>query len=77
MTSLAFIAGVLPLAVSTGAGANGRVSIGTGIVGGTVSATALAIFFVPLFFVLVRKLFPRRTLSTREVATAGAGVAHA
>jgi multidrug efflux pump len=77
MTSLAFIAGVLPLAVSTGAGANGRVSIGTGIVGGTVSATALAIFFVPLFFVLVRKLFPRRTLSTREVAIAGAGVLHA
>jgi multidrug efflux pump len=77
MTSLAFIAGVLPLAVSTGAGANGRVSIGTGIVGGTLSATALAIFFVPLFFVLVRTLFPRRTLLTQQVATAGAGVSHA
>jgi multidrug efflux pump len=57
MTSLAFIAGVLPLAVSTGAGANSRISIGTGIVGGTLTATALAIFFVPLFFVLVRRLF--------------------
>ncbi|WP_436194099.1 efflux RND transporter permease subunit [Pseudorhodoferax sp. LjRoot39] len=57
MTSLAFIAGVMPLALSTGAGANSRVSIGTGIVGGTLTATVLAIFFVPLFFVLVRRLF--------------------
>jgi len=57
MTSLAFIAGVMPLAVSTGAGANSRISIGTGIVGGTLTATVLAIFFVPLFFVLVRRLF--------------------
>ncbi|MDP9900891.1 efflux RND transporter permease subunit [Variovorax ginsengisoli] len=59
MTSLAFIAGVMPLALSTGAGANSRVSIGTGIVGGTLTATVLAIFFVPLFFVLVRKTFSR------------------
>ena len=57
MTSLAFIAGVMPLALSSGAGANSRISIGTGIVGGTFTATVLAIFFVPLFFVLVRKLF--------------------
>ncbi len=57
MTSLAFIAGVVPLAISTGAGANSRVSIGTGIVGGTLTATFLAIFFVPLFFVIVRRLF--------------------
>jgi multidrug efflux pump len=57
MTSLAFVAGVMPLATSTGAGANSRVSIGTGIVGGTLTATALAIFLVPLFFVLVRRLF--------------------
>ena len=60
MTSLAFVAGVMPLAVSTGAGANSRISIGTGVVGGTLTATALAIFFVPLFFVLVRKLFKDR-----------------
>jgi multidrug efflux pump len=60
MTSLAFVAGVLPLAISTGAGANSRVSIGTGIVGGTVTGTLLAIFFVPVFFVLVRKLFRRK-----------------
>ena len=62
MTSLAFIAGVLPLALSSGAGANSRISIGTGIVGGTLSATFLAIFLVPLFFVLVRKLFPKRKI---------------
>ncbi|WP_246624544.1 efflux RND transporter permease subunit [Oceanobacter mangrovi] len=60
MTSLAFIFGTLPLALSTGAGANSRMSIGTGIVGGTFTATVLAIFFVPLFFVLVRGWFPKR-----------------
>jgi multidrug efflux pump len=57
MTSLAFIAGIMPLALSTGAGANSRISIGTGIVGGTLTATVLAIFFVPLFFVLIKKMF--------------------
>jgi multidrug efflux pump len=56
MTSLAFVAGVLPLALSTGAGANSRVSIGTGIVGGTLTGTVVAIFFVPVFFIVVRKL---------------------
>ncbi|MHA0914000.1 efflux RND transporter permease subunit [Kosakonia cowanii] len=56
MTSLAFIAGVAPLAIATGAGANSRIAIGTGIIGGTLTATLLAIFFVPLFFVLVKKL---------------------
>jgi multidrug efflux pump len=76
MTSLAFIAGVLPLAISTGAGANSRISIGTGIIGGTLSATALAIFLVPLFFVLVRKLFPERTGQAPEAA-ATAGVSRA
>ena len=59
MTSLAFIAGVLPLAIATGAGANSRVAIGTGIIGGTLTATLLAVFFVPLFFVLVKRLFTR------------------
>ena len=47
----------MPLAISTGAGANSRISIGTGIVGGTLTATILAIFFVPLFFVLIKKVF--------------------
>lgn len=60
MTSLAFIFGTLPLALSSGAGANSRISIGTGIVGGTLTATILGIFFVPLLFVLIRSLFPKR-----------------
>ena len=57
MTTLAFVAGIMPLAISTGAGANSRISIGTGIVGGTLTATIFAIFFVPLFFVLIKKVF--------------------
>jgi multidrug efflux pump len=55
MTSLAFIFGVLPLAVSTGAGANSRIAIGTAVIGGMLTATALAILYIPLFFVLVRR----------------------
>ena len=54
MTSLAFGFGVLPLALSTGAGAGGRNAIGTGVLGGVVAATLLGVFFVPLFFVLIR-----------------------
>ena len=53
MTSLAFILGVLPLAVSTGAGAGARHSVGTGVMGGMLAATFLAIFFIPLFFKLM------------------------
>ena len=55
MTSLAFIFGVLPLAISTGAGANSRIAIGTAVIGGMFTATVLAIFYIPLFFVLVRR----------------------
>jgi multidrug efflux pump len=68
MTSMAFIVGTLPLALSSGAGANSRISIGSGIVGGTLTATVLAIFFVPLFFVIVRRIFPKRPdgLSSQE-----------
>jgi multidrug efflux pump len=60
MTSLAFIFGVIPLAISTGAGAKSRVEIGTAVVGGMLTATGLAIFLVPVFFVLVRKVFRHR-----------------
>jgi multidrug efflux pump len=56
MTSMAFILGVTPLAISTGAGAASRQAIGTGVMGGMFAATFLAIFFVPLFYVLVMKL---------------------
>jgi multidrug efflux pump len=57
MTSLAFIFGVLPLAISNGAGSGSQHAIGTGVIGGMLSATMLAIFFVPLFFVIVEKTF--------------------
>jgi multidrug efflux pump len=71
MTSLAFIAGVAPLAFSTGAGAGSQNDIGTGVIGGMTSATVLTIFFVPLFFVLVRSIF-RRKFSERPRASAQA-----
>ncbi len=57
MTSFAFIFGVLPLAISTGAGANSRIAIGTAVIGGMLTATILAIFYIPMFFVLVRRGF--------------------
>ena len=60
MTSLAFMFGVLPLAIATGAGAQSRIAIGTAVIGGMLTATLLAIFFVPMFFVLVRRLFGGR-----------------
>jgi multidrug efflux pump len=55
MTSFAFIFGVLPLAISTGAGANSRIAIGTAVIGGMLTATILAVFYIPFFFVLVRR----------------------
>ncbi len=57
MTSLAFMLGVMPLAISRGAGSGGQNAIGTGVIGGMLSATVLAIFLVPVFFVAVRKNF--------------------
>ena len=70
MTSMAFMVGTLPLALSSGAGANSRISIGSGIVGGTLTATVLAIFFVPLFFVIVRRIFPKRPEALSDNDTA-------
>ena len=55
MTSFAFIFGVFPLAIATGPGANGRIAIGTAVIGGMLTATILAIFYIPLFYVLVRR----------------------
>ena len=57
MTSLAFILGVLPLVIATGAGSASQRAIGTGVMGGMITATVLAVFFVPVFFVLIQKLF--------------------
>jgi len=59
MTSLAFILGVLPLAISTGAGSGSQNAIGTGVMGGMIAATVLAIFFVPLFFVVILRTFTK------------------
>ncbi|MEQ7873800.1 efflux RND transporter permease subunit [Sphingomonas sp. ASV193] len=55
MTSFSFIFGVLPLAIASGAGANSRIAIGTAVIGGMLTATILAVFYIPLFFVLVRR----------------------
>src|SRR3546814_13753690 len=68
MTSLAFGLGVLPLAIATGAGSGAQRAIGTGVVGGMVVGTLLGVFFIPLFFVVVEKLFVRR--GQREDAAA-------
>ncbi|MBS1089358.1 efflux RND transporter permease subunit [Gluconobacter wancherniae] len=57
MTSIAFVCGVFPLAIATGAGSAARVAIGTCVVGGMLSATLLAVYFVPVFFVVVLRLF--------------------
>ena len=65
MTSLAFIFGVLPLAISTGAGAGARKSVGTGVMGGMLAATFLAIFFVPFFYKLVMERKLRRAALDR------------
>ncbi|MBL0433121.1 efflux RND transporter permease subunit [Aeromonas hydrophila] len=70
MTSLAFILGVLPLVISTGAGASSRNAIGTGVMGGMISATVLAIFFVPLFFVLVMRYFTSHQSKEARMAAA-------
>lgn len=57
MTSLAFTLGVLPLALSTGAGSASQRAIGTGVIGGMITGTLLAVVFVPVFFVVVRRIF--------------------
>ncbi|MDO9220904.1 MAG: efflux RND transporter permease subunit, partial [Thiobacillus sp.] len=72
MTSLAFGLGVLPLAIATGAGSGSQNAIGTGVLGGTLVGTALGIFFVPLFYVVIKRIFkdkPRAdSASTAPVA---------
>ena len=60
MTSLAFILGVMPLVISSGAGSGAQNAVGTGVMGGMVTATVLAIFFVPVFFVVVRRRFSKK-----------------
>lgn len=76
MTSLAFMLGVLPLAISTGAGASSRQAIGTGVLGGMMSATVLAIFFVPLFFVLIIRYFTKHESRAERLAHAQSEEVH-
>jgi HAE1 family hydrophobic/amphiphilic exporter-1/multidrug efflux pump len=68
MTSFAFIFGVLPLAVSHGAGSGGQNAIGRGVIGGMLSATVLAIFFVPVFFTVVKRIFRQDQPPAAEAA---------
>ncbi|MDD2465813.1 MAG: efflux RND transporter permease subunit, partial [Desulfobulbus sp.] len=68
MTSMAFMLGVLPLAISSGAGANSRHAIGTGVLGGMLSATILAIVFIPLFFVTVLRIFKTKRALVENTA---------
>ena len=72
MTSLALILGVLPLVIATGAGSASQRAIGTGVMGGMITATALAVFFVPVFFVVVRRLFRRGSPPPAPLATPAA-----
>jgi HAE1 family hydrophobic/amphiphilic exporter-1 len=73
MTSLAFGVGVLPLAMATGAGSAGRHSIGTAVLGGTVFSTVLGLFFVPVFFLLVRSWFKDRRAAKAQPGNPGEG----
>jgi hypothetical protein len=79
MTSLAFTAGAIPLAIASGAGSAARHSIGTGVIGGMVGATTLALFFVPLFYVLIsqasEKLFPPKAPAAEPPAPPSAAAA--
>src|SRR5215469_13379424 len=60
MTSLAFILGVVPLTLATGAGATGRISVGTTVFGGMIAASTLNLIFIPILYVAVRAIFPRK-----------------
>jgi multidrug efflux pump len=72
MTSIAFGLGVLPLAIASGAGSGSQNAIGVGVLGGMLTATFLGIFFVPVFFVLVRGLFQNRKAAAAASTAAGA-----
>jgi multidrug efflux pump len=69
MTSMAFMFGVFPLCIATGAGAQSRIEIGTAVIGGMITATLLAIFYIPLFFVLVRRMFRNNHANHEDEAT--------
>ncbi|WP_203074769.1 efflux RND transporter permease subunit [Falsiroseomonas ponticola] len=74
MTSLAFTLGVVPLAIATGAGSGGQNAIGTGVIGGVVTGTVLAILFVPVFFMLVLRLFRTKPAHAKDGAAPAAAI---
>jgi multidrug efflux pump len=71
MTSMAFVLGVLPLALANGAGSASQNAIGTGVIGGMLTATFLATFLIPMFFVVVSSLFGRKKNSAAPVVPSG------
>lgn len=76
MTSLAFILGCVPLAIATGASANSRISIGTGVIGGMLAATVIAVFFIPMFYYVIETMaerFGRKKPAGPEHTTAAGG----
>ena len=73
MTSLAFGFGVLPMAMATGAGSGAQIAIGTGVLGGMIVGTALGIFFIPLFYLVVVRLFDRKRHQQATDGDAGHG----
>jgi multidrug efflux pump len=78
MTSLAFILGCVPLAIATGASANSRISIGTGVIGGMLAATVIAVYFIPMFYYVIEKMADRfggKKAADAEHATPGGGMA--
>lgn len=77
MTSMAFILGVVPLAVSSGAGSGGQNALGTTVVGGMLTATGLGIFLTPLFFVLVTRLFSKKQKAENSSTAMITGEQHA
>eukprot|EP01041_Mallomonas_annulata_P041522 gene41522-65616_t len=77
MTSFAFILGVLPLALASGAGSASQRAIGTGVMGGMITATVLAVFLVPVFFVVLRRLFPATGHEAPHATTIGSAVTDA
>ncbi|GAB6845465.1 multidrug efflux pump [Methylorubrum rhodinum] len=76
MTSLAFIFGVVPLAIATGAASKSQQAIGTGVMGGMITATVLAVFFVPVFFVVVMRLFKSKEVAAGDNVEAAPGAVH-
>ena len=71
MTSMAFALGVLPLALSTGAGSESQNAVGTGVLGGVITGTLLAVFFVPVFFLVIRRIFKTGSHRDQEMAAEG------